>query len=500
MKQQAEGNLELEVTNFGPIIKAKIDLRPLTVFIGPSNTGKSYLAILVYALHKVFGNNLRSGEWRFMIGRRFSKRHHLVRMSQSERKTLREVADSIMSDFETDNHRKLDLSPQSASIFCTELGRLKGILSGEIARCFGVGAADELTRKGQNEAPCIVMRQPGFNHGDLAQHTLSLKKTPEFEPTVPQQVQLPEDFRAYHNLRHWQLRYDEGAASKNFVFSGLKSAINEMLVPGLFKPLHVPAYYLPADRTGVMHAHNVVVSALIANAPNAGLRPSVQTPMLSGVLADFLEQLIDMSRAAAFKDRRHPNIKKVSKLIEDLVLEGRVQIDQETDLNYPHFSYRPKGWKRNLALANASSMVSELAPVVMYLQYMIETGNLLIVEEPESHLHPEMQVKFMRQIARLVSEGVRVVITTHSEWLLEELANIVRRSEMPAAKRKKDEIALGPDQVGAWLFKKKQRPKGSVINEIPLDESGLYPSGYGEVARELHNDWANISNEIENGS
>ena len=49
--------LEIEVTDFGPIAKAKLDLRPLTVFVGPSNTGKSYLATLIYALHRFFGGN-----------------------------------------------------------------------------------------------------------------------------------------------------------------------------------------------------------------------------------------------------------------------------------------------------------------------------------------------------------------------------------------------------------------------------------------------------------
>ena len=51
-----QGSLELEVTNFGPIVEAKIDLRPLTVFVGRSNTGKSYLAILIYALHRHFSS------------------------------------------------------------------------------------------------------------------------------------------------------------------------------------------------------------------------------------------------------------------------------------------------------------------------------------------------------------------------------------------------------------------------------------------------------------
>lgn len=45
-------SVELEVSDFGPIVNAKVELRPLTVFVGPSNTGKSYLAMLVYALHQ----------------------------------------------------------------------------------------------------------------------------------------------------------------------------------------------------------------------------------------------------------------------------------------------------------------------------------------------------------------------------------------------------------------------------------------------------------------
>ena len=44
----------IAVENFGPIEKAEIDLRPLTVFVGENNTGKTYLAALIYALHQAF--------------------------------------------------------------------------------------------------------------------------------------------------------------------------------------------------------------------------------------------------------------------------------------------------------------------------------------------------------------------------------------------------------------------------------------------------------------
>lgn len=38
-------DFRLEVSNFGPIVEANVDVRPLTVFVGPSNTGKSCLTL-----------------------------------------------------------------------------------------------------------------------------------------------------------------------------------------------------------------------------------------------------------------------------------------------------------------------------------------------------------------------------------------------------------------------------------------------------------------------
>ena len=47
--------LQIDVRNFGPIAAGQVEVRPLTIFVGPSNTGKTYLAILIYALHKALG-------------------------------------------------------------------------------------------------------------------------------------------------------------------------------------------------------------------------------------------------------------------------------------------------------------------------------------------------------------------------------------------------------------------------------------------------------------
>ena len=148
-------------------------------------------------------------------------------------------------------------------------------------------------------------------------------------------------------------------------------------------------------------------------------------------------------------------------------------------------------------------MVSEMTPVVFYLRHVVRPGDVLIIEEPESHLHPAMQVAFTRQLAAAVLAGVRIIITTHSEWVLETLANLVRLSNLPQEDRERfndGEFALSANDVGAWLFEPKKRPKGSVVKEIPLDtEAGVFPSGFGDVAVALHNTWAEASSRIENG-
>ncbi len=498
------GDLELEVTDFGPIAEARIDLRPLTVFVGPSNTGKSYLAILIYALHQFFGGSQSYTDRRFRRGYPFS----LLERASSDLSdecvdALVEMARSREGNGKLRKEHTVVLPPPVSEAIRSEFGESADMLAAEIGRCFGIGEVRRLVRKGRKGAARIVMRRRIPNCADVVEHEISLARKSEFRATIPAEVPIPVDSEdgdgglgMYWRRWHRELSLLNGKAdssSRKFWAWDFLSSVGDVVSPSVIGSLHLPAYYLPADRTGVMHAHRLVVSALIASAPGAGLRPAPRTSMLSGVLADFLEQLIEVDRIGFGRRKAERDF---GKSIEKDILDGSVRIDRPPPIEYPSFVYRPRGWKDDLALANASSMVSELAPVVLYLRHVVEPGNVLIVEEPESHLHPAMQVALTRQLAALVKKGIRVIVTTHSEWMLDELANIVRRSELSRAERG-DDLALGPDQVGAWLFEPKRRPKGSVVRESRLDDSGLYPSGYDDVAHALHNEWAGIASRIE---
>ena len=224
--------------------------------------------------------------------------------------------------------------------------------------------------------------------------------------------------------------------------------------------------------------------------------------MLSGVLADFLTLMIGIGSKHQSRARNREGVKLAGPL-EGNLLGGTVRVEN-SEAGYPAFAYRPKGWRDDLPLMRASSMVSELAPVVLYLRHIIGSGDVLIIEEPEAHLHPAMQAAFARELARLVHAGVRIVMTTHSGWFLEQIGNLVRLSDLPRKRRRgldAADCALNPDEVGAWLFKPSNRVKGSVVEEIVLDpETGLYPADYDVVSEALYNESAVIHNRIqENG-
>ena len=62
------------------------------------------------------------------------------------------------------------------------------------------------------------------------------------------------------------------------------------------------------------------------------------------------------------------------------------------------------------------------------------------------------------------------------------------------------DVALRPDDVGAWLFKPGANRMGSAVEEVVLDpDTGLYSADYDAVSEALYNDSATIFNRQQDG-
>ena len=501
----AEGEYRLDVSNFGPIVQANVELRPLTVFVGPSNTGKSYLAILIYALHRCFGGLKLTFEGQFphRLGWRIDPTE--LGSVANEKEVRRCLHDWLLKALAAGKGSLPALPSEVVSYMRSSLEQIKSLgrdLEKEIKRCFGVDKSAELVRRyGSATASRIGFSVPQNSAGRTCYQLEFGKGDIQFSGHIPENEPLEIGFPGSLDDRNdWLRRFTTRGVVESQDLEFLLESLAQTLFHNLLDPLYQDAHYLPADRTGVMHSHQVVVSMLIQKATTAGLRRSLDVPMLSGVLADFLEQLVEVSSGRVRSDQR--TARKLARHLEDNILMGDVRVSRSVT-GYPTFTYRPKDWKKDLPLMRASSMVSELAPVVLYLRHIVRSKNLLIIEEPESHLHPAMQADFARELARAVRAGVRIVMTTHSEWFLEQIGNLVRLSGLPEKKRKGikgEDIVLHPDKVGVWLFKPTKSPKGSMVKEVKLDsETGLYGTGFEEVSETLYNESAAIFNRRQEG-
>lgn len=71
----------------------------------------------------------------------------------------------------------------------------------------------------------------------------------------------------------------------------------------------------------------------------------------------------------------------------------------------------------------ASTSVRTLADLHFYLKHIAQKGSLLMIDEPELNLHPENQIKIARLLVKLVNAGIKVWITTHSDYIIKEINN-----------------------------------------------------------------------------
>ena len=492
----SEPRIELGVTNFGPIAEAEIDLRPLTVFVGPSNTGKTYLATFIYALH------LSVAQRRQQFPRTEASRADIEVVTKwLERLSITHSTDTGVAE------RTGLIVPEVEQIIQDRLAsetRFGELLWRAVTRCFGAGEdIGSLTRARVAASDPVSVNVVV----DQAQPDASLHLYSAFDDAgtnVATEFSISGIFdlssaaevvglsRGFPVLWHSLSTAEEGGR-ENFA----RFAIDELAAVAIaqgFGPFGKDAYYLPADRSGVMHAHAAVVSALVSQASFGGLRPQSDLPLLSGVLSDFLQELIAMGQ------QNTPPGKHCAALADDLesgILNG--VIDQElSDARYPTFTYSPRDMAQPLPLIQASSMVSELAPVVLYLRHLVDPGDTLIIEEPESHLHPAAQAEFAVHLARLVKCGVRVILTTHSNWIVDQISNLVKLSELGEDLTEDIhgfDAALPASSVGAWSFDGRGTDGGSSVREIKFDSDGIgYDPGYLTIADTQYDTWARAQN------
>lgn len=132
---------------------------------------------------------------------------------------------------------------------------------------------------------------------------------------------------------------------------------------------------------------------------------------------EFTRHLEEIAKKESFILKDHPA------LLEDFsdIIGGKYAVTKNDELYYiPKSNQRLK-----LTMDESSSSVRSLLDIGFYLHHVAQPGDILMIDEPELNLHPENQRRVARLFSRLVNIGIKVFLTTHSDYIIKELNTLI---------------------------------------------------------------------------
>jgi len=150
-----------------------------------------------------------------------------------------------------------------------------------------------------------------------------------------------------------------------------------------------------------------------------GFKAEYPTPVKKNV--DFIRGLSNIKNKEGLFSKQHPEVLEHFKSI----IGGEYKVSKDDEIQF--IPNNKKSLK--LSLVESSSAVRSLLDIGFYLRHIAQAGDIVIVDEPELNLHPHNQRKVARLFAMLVNYGIKVFITTHSDYIIREINTLIQFSQ-----------------------------------------------------------------------
>jgi len=479
-KKENFDEINIEMKDFGQISKGTISLKPLTIFIGSNNSGKSYGAMLIHSIfesHNPSPNffNKQSRARNFYplhlnpkVSRKKLDSESITQLTERIRKLEENQEIEIPSELTEEvipeiinQWFKNRLSNELKFLFSSQLSDLNRIVD-KRTKPFQVSITTSTidvkikNLKGKcetvyklNKNPKIIIKCSSKDTAEEPQNTLD-----EIFFIVPQDI--------INKLREELI--------ESFIYTACESYVSSQFSK--------PCYYLPASRSGILQNNRPLIAGIMSNMSFY----DVGDNLVSGIIIKFLSTVINL-----------PNKKgeffEIVQDFENELIQGNIDITNTDNIYSPTIKYNFKNTE--IPLLRSSSTVSELAPIFLYLKYLAKPNTFLIIEEPEAHLHPKNIRILARLFVKLIRKNVHVLITTHSDYLLEQLSNFIKLSKIDPQIRKSkfnydEEDYLNSNEVSGYVFKESKKLKGTEIIPIEIDDGLISQEEFVKIRNILY--------------
>ncbi len=464
-------NLKLAVKNFGPIREGEVEFKPLTVFIGPNNSGKSYMATLLYAMARALNGSIKPKYVPFSPST-YSKDYEQV-LSEWDH-----VAFDHLDELDKDLIRKIRAIVQEC--FDSGVARFEGDIQDALIDYFGIRDPAELIYQGNECAEEFSISLFGQDSVDalirVGKGIVGLSPEIKGQQVIPQPIGLGTLENLLRGVA-WR------SSTRSHGYFDFYQGIFHLWRRGLVS-VGMPegdALYLPAGRSGLLQGWRAIASlgvSLIGR--RSGIEDFTMQPF-PGLAREFTQQLIEMMPPGSYYEGDE-SLAHATSLMEEGILRGRIELQGDGSLF--EMTYESRGV--STPVNRSSSMVSELVPIHLWMSHLLRKGDVLIIDEPEAHLHPENQRLIAQVLVRLMNAGVRVVCATHSSLILHQLSNhILATSSGKLGKvgfSEHDRLNL--EDIGVYLFELAE--DGSRIKEVEVDSDfGISEDEFVRVAEQI---------------
>lgn len=466
--------MDLAIDDFGPIQSANIKLKPLTIFLGPTNSGKSYAALLTHVALRM--DYALSGPRLIDYDDPTLKKHFnkFSKLLHSHTKSF-SLPDLFVDQFIKSLFKHV--------IFTHMTSKLPRLFDAKLEQFIRSGKMS-FTLKLKTNNFSVNLR---YSKKKL---TISKLTTPKIKIKINRSSYNHSLFdstgntitiylRRFHILQHIGKKFND-----DFLLMFALSIY--------FRSLVTKSTYFPASRTGLLLTHKTIAASSLQLDPNT--ESFVDTSSLSKLTKDFITDIISYSASqpsSLFEDEIN--------YLEKKLLGGNIKLVTKShllsDIRYIRGNL-------DISLNNASSTVSELAPIILYLRYKARDGNSLIIEEPEAHLHPAHQALLAEFLVRLIRKGFNVLFTTHSSYIIERINHFLIVSSNKQQKNKKLKLNehgyLNSDEVGIYAFEQSSFNTTKIKN-VKITKDGMDHDEYISIYNSLYDERVAIDDCIRGG-
>lgn len=259
---------------------------------------------------------------------------------------------------------------------------------------------------------------------------------------------------------HWKFLYQK---DKEKLFAESEVNAEQM---AFFRKNTNPFQYISADRIGpkdIYEASSVVVS----DKKQIGLLGEYAAYFIDVFGAEYVvnDSLLHPnasseklnSQVNAWMQEISPGVIINTKYLPEV---NKVILDYQFDYgNNKTNSFRPK---------NVGYGISYVLPIIISL-LTAEKGKTIVIENPESHIHPRGQAEMGKLISLAANTGAQIFVETHSDHILNGIRVSVKQN------------LINKSNVNIMYFDKETNSKEqySKIDQIVIDENGElsdYPS------------------------